>query len=48
MPQRRGMPGWEDWSGWVGEHPHRGKGSGDRIESFLRGDQEREKHLKCK
>jgi hypothetical protein len=23
-PQCRGMPGWEDWSGWVGEHAHRG------------------------
>jgi hypothetical protein len=26
MPQCRRMPGKEDRSGWVGGHPHRGKG----------------------
>jgi hypothetical protein len=26
MPQCRGMPGWQDGSGWVGEHSHRGVG----------------------
>jgi hypothetical protein len=26
MPQCKGMPGWEDKSGWVGEHPQRGGG----------------------
>jgi hypothetical protein len=49
MPQCRGMPGWEDESGWVQEHPHRGGGGGGNgIGSFRRGDLEREKHLKCK
>jgi hypothetical protein len=28
MPQCRGMPGWEDGSGWVGEHPHRSRKGG--------------------
>jgi hypothetical protein len=28
MPQFRGMPGWEDGSGWVEEYPHRGRGRG--------------------
>jgi hypothetical protein len=27
--------------GWEGEHPHRGRGRGDGIESFQRGDLER-------
>jgi hypothetical protein len=29
MPQCRKMPGLEDESGWVGEHPHRDRGRGD-------------------
>jgi hypothetical protein len=47
MPQCRGMPGWEDGSGWVREHPHRGRGRGDGIGDFRRGDLERGKILKC-
>jgi hypothetical protein len=31
MPQCRGMPGWEDGSGWVGEYPFKDRGEGDRI-----------------
>jgi hypothetical protein len=38
----------ENGSGWLGEHPHRGRGRMDRIGGFRRGDLEREKHLKCK
>jgi hypothetical protein len=34
MPQCRGMPGQEDGSGWVGEHPHRGRGKGDGMGVF--------------
>jgi hypothetical protein len=30
MPQCMGMPGQEDGSGWMGEHPHRGRGRGLR------------------
>jgi hypothetical protein len=48
MPQGRGMPGQEDGSGWVEEHPHRGKERGTGIGGFQRGDLERGKHLKCK
>jgi hypothetical protein len=48
MPQCGGMLGREDRSGWLGEHPHRGRGSGDGIGIFQRGDLERGKHLKCK
>jgi hypothetical protein len=33
-------------SGWVEEHPHRGKGEGDGW-GFWRGNWEREKQLKC-
>jgi hypothetical protein len=33
---------------WMGEHPHRGRGKGERIGGFRRGDQERGKHLKLK
>jgi hypothetical protein len=33
--------------GWMGEHPHRGRGRGGN-KGFLKGDLEREKHLKCK
>ena len=34
---------------WVNEeHPHRGRGTGNGIGGFQRGDLEREKHLKCK
>jgi hypothetical protein len=36
MPQCRGMPGQEDGSGWVGEHPHRG-GGGGRDRGFPKG-----------
>jgi hypothetical protein len=48
MPQCRGTPGREDRSGvgWVGEHPHRGRGRGDRR-GCQRRDLERGKHLKC-
>jgi hypothetical protein len=42
------MPGQEDGSRWVGEHPHRGRGRGNRIGSFPREDLERGKQLKCK
>jgi hypothetical protein len=48
MLQCRGMPGQEDGSVWVGEHPHRGRGREDGIGGFRRGDLERGKHLKCK
>jgi hypothetical protein len=48
MPQCRGMPEQENRSGWVREHPHRGKRRGNGIGGFLRGDLERGKHLKCK
>jgi hypothetical protein len=41
MPQSRAMPGWEDGSGWVGKHPHRGRGRRDGIGGFRRGDLER-------
>lgn len=34
--------------GWVGEHPHRGRGREDGTGSFQGGDLERGKHLKCK
>jgi hypothetical protein len=34
--------------GWVGEHPHRGRGRGEKIGGFQRGDLKRGKHLKCK
>jgi hypothetical protein len=34
--------------GWVGEHPHRGRGRGDGIGGFQRGDLERRKHWTCK
>jgi hypothetical protein len=38
-----------EWvGGWVGEHPHRGRGRGDGIEGFQWEDLERRKHLKCK
>jgi hypothetical protein len=40
MPQGKGMPGWEDRRGWVGEHPHRG-----RVEDFRRGDLKKGKYL---
>jgi hypothetical protein len=33
--------------GWVGEHPHRGRRSGDGIGDSQRGDLEKGKHLKC-
>jgi hypothetical protein len=42
------MPGWENGSGWVGEHPHRGRWRGNDIGGFRRGDLERGKQLKCK
>ena len=48
MPQCRGMPGQENWSGRVGKHPHRGRGTGDGIGGFRREDLERGKHLKSK
>jgi hypothetical protein len=35
MLQGRGMSGREDGSGWVGEHPHRGRGGG--MGWFLKG-----------
>ena len=38
----RGMLWQEDWSGWVGEHPHRGRGRRDGIQGFRRGDMERD------
>jgi len=31
MPQCRGMPVQEDGSGYVGKHPHIGRGKGDGI-----------------
>jgi hypothetical protein len=34
--------------GWVGEHPHRCRWTGDGIGVFQREDLERGKHLKCK
>jgi hypothetical protein len=34
--------------GWVGEHPHSGRGRQDGIGEFQRGDLERRKHMKCK
>jgi hypothetical protein len=34
--------------GWLGEHPHRSRVSGDGIGGLQRGNQEREEHLKCK
>jgi hypothetical protein len=37
MPQCRVMPGQEDGSGWVGEHPHRGRGGGMGLGGFLKG-----------
>jgi hypothetical protein len=41
--------GWKMGAGgWVGENPHRGRGRGDRIGDFRRGDLERGKHLKYK
>ena len=42
MTQCRGMPGWEGGSGWVGDHPHRGRGRGEGVEGLQRGDLERE------
>ena len=48
MPQCRGMPDQEGGSGWVGEHPYRGRGQGDRIRKFQRGDLERRYHLTWK
>jgi hypothetical protein len=48
MPQCRGMPGWEDRSGWVGEQPDGGRGKGDGIRGFPRGKLEKGKHLKHK
>jgi hypothetical protein len=48
MPQCRGMAGQEDGSGWVGEHPHRGRGRGNGIGCFRKGDLEGGEHLKCK
>jgi hypothetical protein len=48
MPQCRVIPGWEGRSGWVGEHPHRGRGKEYGISRFKRGNLERRKHLKCK
>jgi hypothetical protein len=44
MPQYRGMPGWEDGSGLVREHPHRGRGRGKWDEGSQRGDLERGEH----
>jgi hypothetical protein len=36
MTQCRGMPGLEGRSGrWVEEHPHRTRGRGDGIRSFV-------------
>jgi hypothetical protein len=31
---KAGMPGREDGSGWVREHPHRGRGRQNGIEGF--------------
>jgi hypothetical protein len=45
MPQCRVMPGWEDRSGQVGEHPHRGRGRGHGIGGFRRGDLKRGKQF---
>jgi hypothetical protein len=43
------MLGWVAVNRCVGwEHFHRGRGRRDGIGGFLRGDQERGKHLKCK
>jgi hypothetical protein len=36
MPQCRGMPGWGEGSGLVGEHP-KSRGRGDEIGDFQRG-----------
>jgi hypothetical protein len=44
MPQFREIPGWEDRSGWVGEHPHRDREREDGIAGHL----ERGKFLKYK
>ena len=37
VPQCRGMPGQEDGSGWMQEHPHRGRGGGGGDRKFLKG-----------
>ena len=42
MPQCRVMPGWEGRSGWVVDHPHRGRGRRDGIGGFQRGDLKKE------
>ena len=40
MPQYRGMSRREGVSRWVGEHPHKGRGTGYGIGGFQRGDLE--------
>jgi hypothetical protein len=42
------MSGQEDRSGWVEEHPYRGRERGKGMEGFQSGELERGKHLKCK
>ena len=42
MPQRRGMlEGEAKVGGWIGEHPHRGKGEESEEGGLWKGDWER-------